>query len=298
MGLFNPDRSGTINTNKTSTFLKQNAAGITQNRPAENNIRWNSERLIDSTKGIAKGLFNSSSPTGSSQTANDNRVRLTLKSTEAWNRLFGLSADSGFDPMEPSYRKTTTDITSQSDILAPLHPEFGLTNGLVFPYTPSINYSYLADWQATPLVHTNYQAETYNRSYIDAITITGQFTAQDVDEAKYSLAAIHFFRTITKMAYGEKDGDFAGTPPPTLLLSGHGEMMFNKIPVVVKSFIHDLLPDADYVDVHTQNGMARVPTIFSISVTLGVQYDLIKVRKEFSLSEFASGKLTGKGGYI
>lgn len=254
-------------------------------RPSAPDITWDSPPVTENKENGEK---------------EDRRVRLTMKSLSAWNKLFGLSDDANSeDPMDPATDDNTQHIFSASDVIAPLHPEYGVTNGLIFPYTPSINYNYIADWTPYPLTHTNYQTESYNRSYIDSITITGQFTSQDVDEARYSLAAIHFFRTITKMFYGQREGELAGSPPPTLLLSGHGDMMFNKVPVVVKSFIHDLLPDADYVEVETRNGSAWVPTVFNISVTLGVQHNLIKVRREFSISEFASGRLTGKsGGYI
>lgn len=205
----------------------------------------------------------------------DRRVRLKTKSVEAWNTIFG-----------------------DSEIVAPLHPVNGKTNGLIFPYTPMINFSYNAMWSPSQMVHTNYQVESYSGSEVTSITVSGDFTAQTAEEARYTVAAIHFLRTVTKMFYGQKEGNLAGTPPPSLLFSGHGSLMFNEIPVIVKSLVHDLTPDTDYVEVVYRTGNIWIPTNLRIIVTLGIQPNLIKVRKDFSLKEYASGSLINKGGYI
>lgn len=224
------------------------------------------------------------------EVVDDRRVRIRPKSLQAWDIIFGQIPERA---ATGSFRAAQDEgINTRGHILVPLHPSTGKTNGVVFPYTPTITYSYVAEWNPYTLVHTNYQNEAFARSYPTEITIAGQFTSQNKEEATYSLAAIHFFRTVTKMFYGNQDPR-AGTPPPTLLLSGHGSGMFNDIPVVVKNFTHELLPDADYVEVSFQNGegIAWVPTVFNIIVTLGVQQNLRKVRDEFKLSSFASGRL-------
>ncbi len=206
-----------------------------------------------------------------------------------------------------------TGNNARDNILAPLHPSSGKTNGLIFPYTPVVTYQYQADWSPQPLVHTNYEVQTYARSYPTEITVTGLFTAQNEEEARYALAAIHFFRTVTKMYFG-KTGNLsgfdtfgqlgggsptvsAGTPPPVLLFSGYGEGMFNDIPVVVKMFLHELMNDADYVPVIFQkNKTAWVPAAFNIIVTLGVQLNLRRTREEFNLDKFRTGELLGDKG--
>lgn len=202
----------------------------------------------------------------------DRRIRLRPKSVNAWDTVFG----------EPS----------EMNILRPLHPQSGGTNGLIWPYTPTINYNYTAEWSPYTLTHTNYEPLAYNRSMVGEITISGMFTAQNAEEAEYSMAAIHFFRTITKMHYGQTDPK-RGTPPPVLLLSGHGTGMFNDVPVVVKNWNHELLPDVDYVEVPIRggNGTGWVPAKFTLFVTLGIQPNLEKVRKDFNLDKFRTGEL-------
>ena len=126
-------------------------------------------------------------------------------------------------------------------ILAPL----AKTDGVVFPYTPTIETSYVAKYQNSELVHSNYRGQFYSNSYVDAINIRGIFTAQDTSEARYLLAVIHFFRSVTKMFYG-KDQQ-AGTPPPLVYLSGFGQYQFNEHPCVVSSFQYHLPNDVDYI---------------------------------------------------
>jgi hypothetical protein len=77
------------------------------------------------------------------------------------------------------------------------------------------------------------------------VNIRGTFTAQDTKEAQYLLAVIHFFRSVTKMFYGQDNQ--AGTPPPLVYLSGLGQYQFNNHPCVVTSFGYNLPTDVDYI---------------------------------------------------
>lgn len=126
-------------------------------------------------------------------------------------------------------------------ILAPL----AKTDGVVFPYTPTIETAYLAKYQMSDLVHSNYRGYFYQSSAVEAVNIRGTFTAQDTAEAQYLLAVIHFFKSVTKMFYG-KDQQ-AGTPPPLVYLSGFGQYQFNNHPCVVSSFNYNLPNDVDYI---------------------------------------------------
>ena len=126
-------------------------------------------------------------------------------------------------------------------ILAPL----AATNGVIFPYTPSIDTSYTANYDKTDLTHSNYRGYFYKSSSINDVNIRGTFTAQDTREAQYLLAVIHFFRSVTKMFYGQ-DAE-AGTPPPLVYLSGLGQYQFNNHPCVVTNFGYNLPTDVDYI---------------------------------------------------
>jgi hypothetical protein len=77
------------------------------------------------------------------------------------------------------------------------------------------------------------------------IQVRGTFTAQNTTEANYLLAVIHFFRSATKMFYGQ-DVE-RGTPPPICLLNGFGGYQFSNHPVVISSFNYTLPNDVDYI---------------------------------------------------
>lgn len=136
---------------------------------------------------------------------------------------------------------------ADNKLLAPL----AASDGVVFPYMPSIGTTYSANYDQTDLVHSNYKGYFYRNSAVDAVSITGKFTAQDTFEANYMLAVIHFFRSVTKMFYGQ---DWQrGAPPPLVFLSGLGEYQFNNHPCVVNSFNYSLPADVDYIRTKPNN---------------------------------------------
>jgi len=119
------------------------------------------------------------------------------------------------------------------------------TNGVIFPYTPAIDTAYKANYTPYDLTHSNYRGYFYQNSYVDSINLKATFTAQDTNEANYLLAVIHFFRSVTKMFYGQ---DYqAGSPPPLVFLSGLGDYQFNNHPCVVSQFNYSLPPDVNYI---------------------------------------------------
>ena len=132
-------------------------------------------------------------------------------------------------------------------ILRPLVP----TDGIIFPYTPTIQTQYSAKYDSYNLTHSNYRGYFYQSSQVGDITVTGTFTAQDTAEAEYLLAVIHFFRSVTKMFYG-KDPQ-RGSPPPLVELSGFGEYQFNNHPCLVASFNYTLPNNVDYIQVKPNN---------------------------------------------
>jgi hypothetical protein len=137
-------------------------------------------------------------------------------------------------------------------ILAPLFA----TNGVIFPYTPSIETAYTANYDKYDLTHSNYRGYFYKNSAVNDINIRGTFTAQDTAEAEYLLAVIHFFRSITKMFYGQ--GDLRGSPPPLVYLSGFGEYQFNKHPCLVSNFSYSLPTDVDYIRAWAPNNYGNL----------------------------------------
>lgn len=128
-------------------------------------------------------------------------------------------------------------------ILEPLQA----TDGVVFPYTPQIQVNYQANYDPTELTHSNYKIFQYRNSGVDSISITCDFTAQDTYEANYLLAVIHFFRSVTKMFYGQDQNPKPGTPPPLCYLSGLGAFQFDAHPLAITSFNYSLPSDVDYI---------------------------------------------------
>lgn len=136
---------------------------------------------------------------------------------------------------------------SSNAILAPLR----YSDGVIFPYTPTVQTNFNANYEKYDLVHSNYRGYFYKNSSVGEISINGTFTAQDTYEAQYLLAVIVFLRSVTKMFYGKDE--FRGAPPPLVELSGYGQYQFNNHPCVVSNFNYSLPNDVDYIRVNPNN---------------------------------------------
>jgi hypothetical protein len=168
------------------------------------------------------------------------------------------------------------------------------TNGVVFPYTPSVTTSYTANYSNQKTTHSNYPAYFYESSEVQAIQISGDFTVQNQDEGAYLIACIYFFRACTKMFYGS--GELAGNPPPVVFLNGYGPDILPNVPCIVTSFQQVMGNDVDYIDVKTYGATNRVPTACQLQISLQPIYSRKKIA-EFDLNKFAAGQLVG-GGFL
>lgn len=133
--------------------------------------------------------------------------------------------------------------SSNPGILEPLID----TDGIIFPYVPSINVTYMANYDPTEIIHSNYKIQNYRSSAVESINITCDFTAQDTTEASYLLAVIHFLKSCTKMFYGQDKSPIRGTPPPLCYLTGMGAYQFDQHPLAINSFNYVLPTDVDYI---------------------------------------------------
>lgn len=212
-------------------------------------------------------------------------------------------------PKDPSAAKDILGANDSGNILFPLYS----TRGVLFPYTPTITSGYIAEYDNTPFVHTNYGYNAYVRSYPKSIGIATEFTAQTDTEAQYLLAVLHFFKSVTKSYFGVNPYSKAGTPPPVLLFNYLGDYQFNNVPVLVKDFSYTYDATVDYVPVNTNSagsvlvenkriylpkggsGYTWVPTHISVTIELDTQYTPIQLRNEFNLDAFRSGQLINKG---
>lgn len=183
---------------------------------------------------------------------------------------------------------------------SPLFTRLEETGGVVWPFNPTITVTTKADYQATNPVHSNYTIHSYKSSSVDDISISGEFSCETETDAAYWIAATTFFKTATKMFYGQ--GELAGSPPLICNLSGYGSSVFDSVPVIIKSFTVDLRDDVDYINCNVYGTNTWVPILSTISVTVAPIYNRSRMR-QFSLSDYASGgmamKNSGGGiGYI
>lgn len=185
-------------------------------------------------------------------------------------------------------------ITCQWNIFkSPLFSLLENTGGVVWPYMPNITVSTKADYTSMNLTHNNYTMYSYKGSMVDDIQITGDFTCETETDAAYWIAATTFFKTATKMFFGQ--GEFAGNPPPICNLTGYGSSIFDKVPVIIKSFSVDLKDDVNYVRCNTFGTNTWVPVMSTISVTVSPVYNRQRMRK-FNLQDYARGKTSDPGG--
>jgi|TARA_R110000751_G_scaffold89176_1_gene175946 hypothetical protein len=205
-------------------------------------------------------------------------------------------------------------------ILAPL----AATNGVVFPYTPTVNISYMANYDGVLPTHSNYKIQQYMNSAVESITVTGDFTAQDTFEANYLLSCIHFFKSMTKMFYGQDEDPTNGTPPPLGYFFGLGAFQLDNCPVAISSFTYNLpnnvdyiratnsdedtgkftqanliggtllpggqRPPATFVDTGVQ-AITYVPTKITLTLTCIPVISRNQISNTFSLKDYATGKL-------
>ena len=151
------------------------------------------------------------------------------------------------------------------------------TDGVIFPYTPNIVVSYAAQYDPTTLTHSNYKIYQYSSSSVDSIAITAEFTAQDTAEANYLLAVIHFFKSVTKMFYGQDQDPQPGTPPPLCYLSGLGEFQFDAHPLAVTAFNYSLPTDVDYIRAGVGAAGAAAQTAATMTVGNNPSASVVRV---------------------
>lgn len=187
------------------------------------------------TQAQAAALSQANSQTAAKDNAQQQAVRQSMykdPQLDDWRVKLTLGANSDY-----LYKVDQTQV----GILRPIWA----TNGVIFPYTPSIQTSYRANYEQYDLTHSNFRGVFYKSSRVDDIQIKAKFTAQDTYEANYLLAVIHFFRSVTKMFYGQDTQ--RGTPPPLVYLQGYGEYQFNRHPCLVSSFTYTLPTEVDYI---------------------------------------------------
>jgi hypothetical protein len=167
------------------------------------------------------------------------------------------------------------------------------TGGVVFPYLPNITVSTKANYTNVDLVHSNYPFYAYKNSTVEEIQISGEFSAETATDAAYWIAATTFFKTATKMFFGQ--GENAGHPPIICNLTGYGASIFDRIPIVITNFSVDLKDDINYTQCNIFGTNTWVPVLSNISVSVIPIYSRESLRK-FDLKKYATGQMISENG--
>jgi hypothetical protein len=187
----------------------------------------------------------------------------------------------------------SSDEDDQDVLMRPLRE----SNGLIWQYTPTVYVQTMAEYNNPHGQGQNYQHYTFNKRSVQSISVTGDFTANDIYEGRYLLGVMAFLRASTMAYYGEQAKEKAGTPPPVLLFEYLGDHGFNKVPVVVDTYNLQLPDNVDYVPIEIAGKITYVPTEINIQVTLRPSYTPEKLRKKFNLDDISSGD-SYKDGFI
>jgi|TARA_B100000035_G_scaffold315359_1_gene335480 hypothetical protein len=184
-----------------------------------------------------------------------------------------------------------------SPILSPLQKT---GNNVVFPLTPQITFQHTANYGSVAPTHSNYPFPVYENSSVEPFVIAGEFPVQNEDDGRYWIAAVHFFKSVTKMAFGDTSNK--GAPPPIVKVNGYGKYVLNNVPAVVQNFSYSLENANDYIRVPIQTVQSSqvveeyswVPTQSTLSLTLQPIYSRAKA-SSFSLDRFVNGDLKSEG---
>jgi len=163
------------------------------------------------------------------------------------------------------------------------------SQGIIFPFTPTIGQEYTATYNSIPITHSNYNQYFYKNSSVSAISLGAKFTVQNDYEAEVYFSILHLLRALTKMRWG--DDDNAGSPPPVCRLFAYGDAIMNNVPVAVSSVKIDF---PDNVDYFTTQSLSSAPVLSTISITLTPIYSRNEIQ-QFTVSDYLNNNTRSKG---
>ena len=172
-------------------------------------------------------------------------------------------------------------------------------HGIIFPYTPIINYEYNAAYSAQNPIHSNYTQNFYQRSSVSTISIAGKFTVQNQKDAEIYLGTVHLLSILTKMKFG--NDSYAGTPPPVCRLDAYGTYMIKNVPISITSFRVELPDTVDYFiyeDVMNVDNVTSIPVFSTLNISCAIMYSRREIQN-FSVDKFVSSYAEQKNlGYL
>lgn len=164
-------------------------------------------------------------------------------------------SSGGINVSEAVSNQTTLDLrdantgqgTSQNDQRNnALWPIF-MTNGLIFPYNPTISENVSVNYESVELTHSNEAYFAYKNTNNVRINLSNAvWTCDTFDNAIYALAALRFFRTYSNMDFGRGK---TGRPPSPMWFSAYGDYAYNRVPVLFEKADWAFPNDIDYVGI-------------------------------------------------
>jgi hypothetical protein len=292
----NPNSTSTYKSNATGTLMF--AQGALQN--SQNNVANTPAQNLASTLPLLSSAPQANSLLTAPPT---NNTSVNNAATAPASSILPTSIPNTFsiNSANPDTRvRLLPKIQSilNNGILRPL----AATNGLMFPYTPTIQFQAKAAYSSQSTTHANQDYRAYVNTPAMDITVAGPFTAQNHDDAEYMIAALHFLRTVTKMHFGNISDPALGLPPPVLTFNAYGKYMFNNLPVIVTGYNMTFDKNVDYITINVSDNAVSnllstiggyqnmLPVLTEISVNCTVQ-TTPQFQRTFDWNSFASGQL-------
>jgi hypothetical protein len=229
---------------------------------------------------------------------------------------FGTTPQATSSTSPLGLNQSGTGIYDQSHPLYPLT----LTNGLIFPYSPTISESLGTRYDTVELIHANESVHAFKNNENVRLTLSDCiWTSETWEQAVYTLGVIHFFRSYRLMDFGKGK---TGRPPSPMWFSAYGNYLYTDVPVLIERVEMAFPADVDYVGVpnpgttdyksqilsfstsaalgSVNTGISQtgdftwIPIKFTVSsISMVVQNSVKYWTDTFDLADFKSGKLIG-----
>ena len=263
--------------------------------------------LVDVAKSVGTGIWDRTIGRLMGSGIQDNsRIH---RATAKWS---GRSANTDWRvKLQIPLKSPLNSLFFENDVLEPLKEG----NGILWPINPSIIYQHTTNYTAMAQTHSNYPFQAYQNSMPNDMNIVGEFIVQNWEDARYWVATVNFLRAVHKMFFGAEENQFKGNPPPILHMSGYGDHMFDKVPVVLNNFNVDLRAGIDYICTQQDNNYGGsgsrpsgpeyatwqdvpatwAPTNSLVSVMITPIYSRDAIKK-FTMQKFLDGSLSKETG--
>ena len=238
------DGPGTVANNVASPVSQQNTSAGSQNRNSKAPSKTLTNTVGSETIGVGASILKN----GVKQTIENiasggvggimSAIRGFGIPIDGLSNIFGGTNNATWARDDNNDWRMRLSIPVGMSLDGVLQAQLNETQGMIFPYTPSIIFQHSAQYSMMKPTHSNYPFPIYQSSQPDTLQISGEFYIESAAEGLYWTACVHYLRSVTKMAYGSTSNQ--GAPPPIVLLNGYGDYVFKNVPAVVQSFSIDL----------------------------------------------------------